>query len=42
MPLPIFDQAPDVELILGEQGYEDIVTTPDAAGRWRVVEGILN
>ena len=37
-----FDQAPDVELILGEQGYEDIVTTPDAAGRWRVVEGILN
>lgn len=32
-------QAPDVELIMAEYGYENIKTTPDPAGIWRMVEG---
>jgi len=35
-------QAPDVEAILSENGYEAIRTTPDAAGIWRMVEGTAN
>jgi len=32
-------QAPDVELILGTNGYENVQTFQDTAGIWRVVEG---
>ena len=35
-------QAPDVELLLGRNGFEQIQTHQDTAGIWRVVEGILN
>lgn len=35
-------QAPDVENILGQNGYEDIKTTADTGGIWRVVEGTAN
>ena len=34
-------QAPDVEDILMRNGYEDIKTTVDTQGIWRVVEGTL-
>lgn len=34
-------QAPHVELILGEHGFERIGTYRDTAGIWRVVEGFL-
>ena len=34
-------QAPDVEQILAENGYEDIKTTEDTQGIWRVVEGTI-
>lgn len=34
-------QAPQVELILGENGFERIDTYRDTAGIWRVVEGFL-
>ena len=37
-----YDQAPAVEYIMAEQGYEDIQTFQDPGGHWRVVEGILN
>lgn len=36
------DQAPAVEEILAENGYEDIKTTADTQGIWRVVEGTAN
>lgn len=36
------NQAPDVEMILAEHGYENIRTTPDTAGIWRMVEGGVN
>ena len=35
-------QAPDVEEILAQNGYENIQTAQDPQGIWRVVEGILN
>jgi len=35
-------QAPDVERILAENGYENIQTTADPQGIWRVVEGTAN
>ena len=35
-------QAPDVERILVENGYENIQTTADPQGIWRVVEGTAN
>jgi len=35
-------QAPDVEMILAENGFENIRTTPDTAGIWRMVEGTAN
>ena len=35
-------QAPDVEDILARSGYEDIKTTADTQGIWRVVEGTAN
>ena len=35
-------QAPDVESILAENGYENIQTTADPQGIWRVVEGTAN
>ena len=35
-------QAPDVERILALNGFEQIQTTQDTQGIWRVVEGILN
>ncbi len=35
-------QAPDVEMILAEHGYENIRTIPDTAGIWRVVEAAAN
>lgn len=34
-----YDQAPAVEYIMAEQGYQDIQTTQDPGGHWRVVEG---
>ena len=37
-----FDQAPDVEQIMAEQGFEDIETLRDPGEHWRVVEGRLN
>ena len=37
-----YDQAPAVEYIMAEQGYEDIQTFQDPGGHWRVVEGVLN
>ena len=37
-----WDQAPDVELILAQQGYESIETLRDPGDHWRVVEGTLN
>ena len=37
-----WDQAPDVELILAERGYENIETLRDPGDHWRVVEGTLN
>lgn len=36
------NQAPDVEMILAEHGYENIRTTLDTAGIWRMVEGGVN
>ena len=36
------DQAPAVEDILAQNGYEDIKTTADTQGIWRVVEGTIN
>ena len=35
-------QAPQVEEILAQNGYEDIKTTADTQGIWRVVEGTAN
>ena len=35
-------QAPDVEKIMAAHGFENIVTTPDPAGIWRMVEGTIN
>lgn len=35
-------QAPDVELILGMNGYENVQTFQDTRGIWRVVEGTAN
>lgn len=35
-------QAPQVEEILAENGFEDIKTTADTQGIWRVVEGTIN
>ncbi len=35
-------QAPDVELILAQTGYENILTHQDTQGIWRVVEGTVN
>jgi len=35
-------QAPDVEEILAQNGYENIQTTSDSQGIWRVVEGTAN
>lgn len=35
-------QAPDVEKILAQNGFENIVTHPDTQGIWRVVEGTAN
>lgn len=35
-------QAPDVERILAENGFEDIKTTEDGAGIWRMVEATIN
>ena len=35
-------QAPQVEEILARNGYEDIKTTADTQGIWRVVEGTVN
>lgn len=35
-------QAPDVELILAQNGYENILTHQDTQGIWRVVEGTVN
>lgn len=37
-----YNQASDVELILGRCGFEEISTLPDSAGIWRVVEGMAN
>lgn len=34
-------QAPDVELLMAQNGYEHIQTSRDTAGIWRVVEGTL-
>jgi len=34
-------QAPDVESILAQNGFEDILTTTDTQGIWRVVEGTI-
>ncbi len=34
-----FDQAPAVEYIMAEQGFQDIQTTMDPGLHWRVVEG---
>ena len=35
-------QAPEVEEILAQNGFEQIQTTADTQGIWRVVEGIIN
>ena len=35
-------QAPDVEKIMAENGFESIQTTADTQGIWRVVEGTIN
>ena len=35
-----YDQAPQVEYILAENGYHDIETFQDPGGHWRVVEGV--
>lgn len=35
-------QAPDVENILAQNGYENIQTAQDTQGIWRVVEGTVN
>ena len=35
-------QAPDVEQILAANGFEQIQTTQDTQGIWRVVEGVMN
>ena len=35
-------QAPQVEEILAKNGFEDIKTTADTQGLWRVVEGTIN
>lgn len=37
-----FDQAPQVERIMAEQGFENIQTHRDTAEIWRVVEGTVN
>lgn len=37
-----YDQAPAVEYIMAEQGYEHIQTLKDPGDHWRVVEGVLN
>ena len=34
-------QAPDVEQIMTENGFENIKTTEDSAGIWRMVEGMV-
>ena len=36
-----WNQDPDVEYLLGRQGFQDIQTHQDAGGNWRVVEGVL-
>lgn len=35
-----WNQAPDVEYILARQGFREIASFQDAAGNWRVVEGL--
>ena len=35
-------QAPDVEKIMAQNGFENIVTHQDTRGVWRVVEGMVN
>ena len=35
-------QAPEVEEILAQNGFEQIQTTADTQGIWRVVEGTIN
>ena len=35
-------QAPDVEELMAQNGYEEIQTCQDTAGIWRVVEGVAN
>ena len=35
-------QAPDLEQILAANGFEQIQTTQDTQGIWRVVEGVMN
>ena len=35
-------QAPDVEQIMAQNGFENIVTHQDTQGIWRVVEGTVN
>ena len=35
-------QAPDVEEILSQNGFEQVQTTADTQGIWRVVEGTIN
>ena len=35
-------QAPDVEEVLAQNGFEQIQTTADTQGIWRVVEGTIN
>lgn len=36
------DQAPQVEEIMAQNGYEQIQTIADTQGIWRVVEGVVN
>ena len=35
-------QASEVEKIMAENGFENIQTTADTQGIWRVVEGTIN
>ena len=35
-------QAPEVEEIMAKNGFEQIQTTADTQGIWRVVEGTIN
>jgi release factor glutamine methyltransferase len=37
-----YDQAPAVEQLMNEQGYEEVHSFQDPGEHWRVVEGILN